>query len=536
MDAIKAEKMLTSLTDGAKAGRVSRRQFMEGAAAAGLTVAAASTMWAKDVKAATPQKGGHYTVGLHDGNTSDSHDPGTYQSVGQIQLAHTTQNWLTEQLPNGDIVGEIAESWDASADAKTWSFKIRKGVEFHNGKTLTPADVAASLNYHRGEDSKSAAKAQLEAVTDVKVDGDNVVLTCNTGFADLPYTLTDYHLVMLPEKDGSIAWEGGIGTGAYKIDTHDAGVSTQMTKNPNYFKEDKGWFDSVDFTVINDPNARVTAIKTGAVDAITNIDLKTVSLIKRDPKITVDNIPSGAHVTIPMFCDFAPFDNVDVRLALKYGFPRDEAIQKIMKGFASKGNDHPIGASVPYHAGDLEQREYDPDKAKFHLKKAGMENVSVELSAGEAAYAGAVDTAIIFKEGASKGGIEINVVREPSDGYWSNVWLVKPFVMVQWGQRPTPDVMFSLAYAAEADWNESHWKNARFNELLAAAKGELDQTKRAEQYREMQVLCRDDGGTIVPWFTNRVNVFQNYIQHSGEVSGIWELDGGRSTERWWRTS
>jgi len=535
MDSIKATNLLASLTEGAKAGHVSRRQFMEGAAAAGLTVAAASTLWATDVKAATPQKGGHYKVGVHDGNTSDSHDPGTYQSVYSIQLAHTTQNWLTEQLPNGDIVGEIAESWEASPDAKTWSFKIRKGVEFHNGKTLTPADVVASLNYHRGEDSKSAAKAQLAAIEDIKADGDNVVITANSGFADMPYMLTDYHLVMLPEKDGSIDWESGTGTGGYKIDTHDAGVSTQMTKNPNYFKEDKAWFDSVDFTVINDANARVTAVKTGAVDAITNIDLKTVGLISRDPNITVDNIPSGSHVTIPMFCDVAPFDNLDVRLALKYGFPRDEAVQKIMKGFASKGNDHPIGPSLPYHA-DIEQREYDPDKSRWHLKQAGMENVTVELSAGEAAYSGAVDTAILFKEGASKGGININVVREPSDGYWSNVWLEKPFVMVQWGQRPTPDVMFSLAYSEDAAWNESHWKNARFNELLNLAKGELDQKKRAEQYREMQQLCRDDGGTIVPWFTNRVNVFQNYIAHGPDVSGIWELDGGRSSERWWRAS
>lgn len=535
MDKFKADKLLEDLKDGAIAGRVSRRQFMEGAAAAGLTVAAASTLWTTKVYAATPQKGGHYQVGVHDGNTSDSHDPGSYQSVGQIQLAHTTQNWLTEQLPNGDVIGEVAESWESSPDAKVWSFKIRKDVEFHNGKTLTPEDVVASLNYHRGEDSKSAAKSQLAAVQDIKADGDNVVISANSGFADMPYMLTDYHLVMLPSEDGVAKWEGGIGTGAYKIDTHEPGVSTQMTKNPNYFKEDRAWFDTVNFTVINDPNARVTAIKTGAVDAITNIDLKTVGLISRDPNITVDNIPSGSHVTIPMFCDVAPFDNLDVRLALKYAFPRDEAIQKIMKGYATKGNDHPIGPSLPYHA-DIEQREYDPDKAKFHLKKAGMENLSVELSSGEAAYAGAVDTAIVFKEGASAAGINLDVVREPSDGYWSNVWLVKPFVFVQWGQRPTPDVMFSLAYAKGADWNESHWENDRFNELLALAKGELDQKKRAEQYREMQQLCRDDGGTIVPWFTNRVNVFQNYIQHGEGVSGIWELDGARSAERWWRVS
>jgi len=535
MDSIKATNLLASLTDGAKAGNVSRRQFMEGAAAAGLTVAAASTLWATDVKAATPQKGGKYSVGLHDGNTTDSHDPGTYESVGQIQLAHTTRNWLTEQLPNGDVIGEIAESWDASSDAKTWSFKIRKGVEFHNGKTLTPADVAASLNYHRGEDSKSAAKAQLEAVSDVKVDGDNVVLTCSTGFADLPYTLTDYHLVMLPEKDGSVDWASGTGTGGYKIESHDAGISTQMTRNPNYFKSDRAHFDEVEFTVLNDINARGTALKTGEVDSVTSLDLKTVALMGRDPNIEIDNTASGAHVTIPMFCDTAPFDNLHVRQALKYGFPREEAIQKIKKGFATIGNDSPIGPGIPYYHAQ-EQRPYDPDKSRWHLKQAGLDKVSVSLSAADSAYAGAVDTAILFKEAASKGGVEIDVLREPNDGYWSNVWLVKPFVMVQWGQRPTPDVMFSLAYGADAAWNESHWKNARFNELLAAAKGELDQAKRTEMYAEMQILCRDDGGTIVPWFTNRVSGRRNYIQHDELISGIWELDGGRSAERWWRTS
>lgn len=536
MDATKAQKLIENLKDGAMAGRVSRRQFMEGAAAAGLTAAAASTLWSTKVEAATPQWGGSYHIGMHDGNTTDSLDPGTTEAVYMIQLSHTTRNYLTEQKANGDITGEIAESWDATPDAKTWSFKIRKGVEFHNGKTVTPQDVVDSLNYHRGEDSKSAAKSQLAAVEDIKVDGDSVVLSASSGFADMPYMLTDYHLVILPSNgDGTIDWQSGIGTGAYKIESHEPGVSTQMVKHENFFKSDAGYFDDVQYTVINDPNARGTALKTGAVDAVTTLDLKTVGLMGRDPNIEIDDTASGSHVTIPMFCDTAPFDNLDVRLALKYGFPREEAVQKIMKGYATIGNDSPIGPSIPYYH-EMEQRQYDPDKAKFHLKQAGVDGISVDLSASDSAFPGAVDTATLFQESARQSGIEINVVREPNDGYWSNVWLVKPFVFVQWGQRPTPDVMFSLAYKKGADWNESHWENARFNELLDAAKGELDQAKRTEMYAEMQRLCRDDGGTIVPWFTNRVSGRQKAIQHPEIISGIWELDGARSAERWWRVS
>src|SRR5690606_6346253 len=116
------------------------------------------------------------------------------------------------------------------------------------------------------------------------------------------------------------------------------------------------------------------------------------------------------------------------------------------------------------------QRQYDPDKAKFHLKKAGMETLTVDLSAAEAAYVGAVDAAVLYREHAAKAGIDINVVREPSDGYWSNVWMKKPFVQCYWGGRPTADWMFTQAYAADANWNDTFWKHQRFNELLVQAR------------------------------------------------------------------
>ena len=130
-------------------------------------------------------------------------------------------------------------------------------------------------------------------------------------------------------------------------------------------------------------------------------------------------------------------------------------------------------------------------------------------------------------------GINLKVVREPNDGYYSDVWLKKSFTAVSWGARPTPDVMFTLAYKSDAAWNESHWQNERFNELLLQAKAELDQDRRAEMYHEMCQLMRDDGGTLIPFFNNFVYARNKKVQHGPDLAASWACDGGRAPSRWW---
>lgn len=524
---------LSHLVDAARAKRLSRRQFMEGSMAAGLSATAASALWSSDVLAQTPQTGGTYRVGMHDGNTTDSLDPGTTESVYMIQLNHATRSYLTEITAENDIGPDVAESWEASADATEWRFKLAAGQSFHNGKDLTADDVVASLNYHRGEDSTSAAKALLSDVDTITTDGDTVVIKTQSGNADLPYLLSDYHLVILPsDGDGAVEWESGVGAGPYKLVNHDPGVGSSLEKHDGWHREG-AYFDSVEILALADANARQSALTTGQVDSISETDLKTLGLLKRSGDLEVVEVASGAHSTIAMHVDVAPFDNPDVRTALKLAVNRQEIIDKILYNAGSIGNDTPIGPTLPYYA-DLPQRGYDPEAAKALLAKAGYpDGLEVTLHTSEAAFIGATDMAVLMKEAAAPAGINITVAREPADGYWSNVWLVKPFCVVQWGARPTPDVMFSLAYKSDAAWNETHWKNPRFNELLLAAKAELDQTKRAEMYAEMQQLCHDDGGTIVPFFRNRVNAFSNKLGHGASMAGNWELDGARSYQRWW---
>jgi peptide/nickel transport system substrate-binding protein len=250
----------------------------------------------------------------------------------------------------------------------------------------------------------------------------------------------------------------------------------------------------------------------------------------------VHDITGNQHYTFPMLQKIAPFDNLDVRLALKYGINRLEMVDKILQGHGAVGNDHPIGPANQYLAKPEDiggQREYDADKAKFHLKKAGLDSVKVDLSAADAAFAGAVDAAVLYQASAAKAGIEINVVREANDGYWSNVWNKKPWCACYWSGRATEDWMFNTAYEKGVPWNDSQWEHEKFNKLLLEARAELDGEKRRVLYREMQLITKDEGGVVVPAYANYVYATSKDVAHPEQLGNIWSMDGGRMIERWW---
>ena len=536
MTKMKNIKMMARLGEAAKDGSISRRSFMNYSMAAGVSASAATGLWASKANAA-PQKGGTFRFGIHDGNSSDTHNPGTYVSRQQIYLAHQYRSYLTMINPDGSLGNDLATSWEPNDDASVWTFEITPDATFHSGKPVTATDVIDSLNFHRGENTASAAKSLLTSVTNIRADGDHtIVVELNGGNADVPWLMTDYHFAICPsDGNGGIDWESGDGSGPYKIDNGEWGVQFMMSRHEGWHLEG-AYFDNLVMLVLNDPNARQTALVTGEVDAISLVDLKTKALLEREPSIKMLSVPSAAAITMPMFCDTAPFDDVDVRNALKLSMNRDEIIEKIAFGEATMGNDFHHSPAMPYFPEGIEQRTYDPDQAKSLLRKAGAEGLEVSLSTADSVFSGAVDMCVLYAEQAKQAGINVTVVREANDGYYSDVWLKKPFCTVSWGARPTPDVMYSLAYTPGAAWNESRWVNERFYEILLMAKAELNDELRGEMYREMAVLARDDGGTIIPFFNNFVYAVRDNVAVGEDLAPSWELDGARGPSRWWFNS
>lgn len=510
---------------------ISRRGLLQSGVAAGVLAATGMPLRAQT-------RGGKLTAGLSGANTSDSWDGRTHSDLFMIASAQgAVFDSLTEVAADGTLVGELAESWEASADAKTWTFNLRQGVTFHNGKSFGADDVIESLMMHVGEESKSAAKPIVEAISEMtKITDHQVQFTLAAGNADFPYLMSDYHLLMYPAGQIEEAIAQGIGTGLYQVTSFDPGVRMTASRYENHYKGDRaGFFNEIEYIAINDNTARMNALMTGQVDAINRIDFKTEALLKANPNLRIQEVTGNQQYTFPMLTNTAPFNDVNVRKALKYGINRQELVDKILLGHGAVGNDTPIGPANQYYHAEMEQLEYDPDQARFYLQQAGLETLNIDLSASNAAFEGAVDAAQLYQASAAAGGININVVQEPADGYWSNVWLNKPFCACYWSGRATEDWMFSTAYEAGVPWNDSQWDSddsARFQELLLIARAELDSDRRREQYYEMQQILRDEGGVLIPMFANYVQAVNNRIHSPETVGNLWQMDNGRMAERW----
>jgi peptide/nickel transport system substrate-binding protein len=483
--------------------------------------------------ASVPKKGGRLRMGITEGGSTDTLDPaggGTFMAMAIVIDMHL-RNTLVEVDSKSKAIPELAESWESTPDAKKWIFKLRKGVEFHNGKTMDAEDVMFSINHHRGQESKSAAKPIVDQIVDLKADGKySVVFALAGGNADFPYLMSDYHLLIVP--NGTTNFNLGIGTGPYVLQNFEPGVSSFSKRNPNYWKEGRAHFDEVEIIGIADVNARVNALKSKKIDVMDRPDRKTVNLLEKDPNIQVIETHGYKHATIPMHTQMAPYDNNDVRLALKHAIDRKQMLKMVLRGHGKLGNDHPIASAMRYYASELPQRKYDPEKAQYYIKKAGLKDHTFKLHTSDAAFAGAVDMAMLYKEQAAKCGIKIEVVKEPDDGYYSDVWLKKGWCFDYWWGRATEDWMFSTTYADGAAWNETHWKNERFNKLLIEARSELDEAKRREMYVEMQKLVRDEGGAIIPVYMSDLHAASTKLKFD-MVGANYAWDGLRLPERWW---
>ena len=157
-------------------------------------------------------------MGKAHGQTTDTLNPAHWENGFTTGMSHGIHGRLTEVAPDGSLIPELAESWEASADASEWRFKIRSGVTFHSGKTLDVQDVINSINHHRGEDSTSAVGPLVADVVDLVAEGnDTVVFKLKGGNADFPFFLSEYHFAICPAKDDGIDWQSGDGCGSYVI-------------------------------------------------------------------------------------------------------------------------------------------------------------------------------------------------------------------------------------------------------------------------------------------------------------------------------
>lgn len=508
-----------------------RRCFMNAAMATGMTAAAASALWTRTAHA-TPSHGGHVTIGTDGGASVDTLDP-----IKAIGTDHVTMaalccfDSLTELQADGTPVGSLAESWETSTDGRTWTFHLRE-AEFHNGKTVTADDVVWSLNRQLSDDNTYAEGKQIVgSLEELKSDGpDTVVMVQREVNFDLPVHLSAFGLLIGPEETSD--WERGVGSGPYVLEDFTPGVRFAGSKYANFYRDDQGFFDSVELLNIEDASSRASALLSGSADVISQPDARTAGLLGNTDGVSLLEAPGTQHYTTAMRTDVDPFTDNHIRLAVKYGIRRQEIVDKVFGGFGYVGNDHPIGRNQQFFNTDLPQRQYDPDKAAWHLKQAGLDSIALELKASDGAFGGSVDMGVLMAESMAPAGIDVTVDRVPGDGYWSEVWLVAPWCCVYWNGRPTVDWMLTSAYISTSSWNDTYFQNERFDSLLTAARSEPDQALRRDMYFELQEILNMEGGTTVVAFASSLIGASDALGH-GKISGNRRMDDGRLARRWW---
>ncbi len=494
---------LTSLTER----NMSRRSFLKTSAA----TAIASMGFPRIGIAETPRKGGVLRLGLNGGSATDTLDPTQLIGTFPINVSRQVYNTLVEIGDDGKPGPELATSWEAQNGNKRWIFNLRSGVQFHNGKTFNAEDVSYSLGLHIGEKTKSKAKGLVADVLAVRaVTPTQVEITLKSPNPDMDYVLSDLHFAMVPS--GFSDWNNPIGTGPFKLTVFEPAIRASAERNAAYWRADRGHVDAVETIVINDMTARVSALQGGSVHVINGIDYKIAPLLERNDAITLIVTEGKQHFSLPMDATQEPFTNPDVVLALKHAIDREQMVKMLMAGYGRIGNDHPIPSSDPDFNPDIPQRVFDPEKARFHLKKAGKSELVVELHAANVAFEQAVNAAELFSQSAAASGINLHVKRAPDDGYWSDLWMKKPWVSSFWAGRPSASMMFSSVYASDAPWNETHWKNEVFDRKLVESRSLADPSKRREIYFELQQIIHDECPTIIPAFASWIDAARKEVK------------------------
>jgi peptide/nickel transport system substrate-binding protein len=489
---------------GALQRGASRRDVLAMLTAGGMQAVLAGSIAgvATSAYAQTPRQGGRIKVAGAASGVNDTLDPAKSSNGTDYARGFMFYNGLTYLDGNFKPQPQLAEEF-TTKDNKTWVFKLRRGVTFHDGKPLAPADVVFSLMRHKNPAIGSRAKVLADQIEEVTASGPNeVTIRLVTPNADLPSILGTYHFHIV--KDGTTDFSAGIGTGPYKVKEFRPGVRSIAVRNENYWKPGRPYLDEIEYVGISDEVARVNALLAGELDLIAQVNPRSVDRVNGSGKHAIFETRGVSYTNLIMKREGGPGANPDFVQGMKLLFNREQMLKSIQLGRGIVANDQPINPANPFFFKGLKQRPYDPDKAKWHLQKANLGSAAIPMVASTAATS-SVEMALVLQHAARQAGLNLEVRNMPADGYWSQHWAKHPVSFGNINTRPTADLALTLFFKSDSLNNESGWKNEKFDQLLVAARGETDAAKRAQMYADMQVMIHNESGIGIPMFLSSLD-------------------------------
>ena len=510
---------------------ISRRQLVAGAAglaaAGGLAAACGggSSPGPGGASGGAPKRGGNFRLGVTGGGSKDMMDgQNIITKADQARLVSAFETLLLFDDNYQLTTNGLAESYTADTPTQ-YTIRLRKGIEFQNGKTLTADDVIYSLRRIATKANGLtgyAATATMDVAGIKKLDKYTVRLPLKSPDSTVPQTLASYTFGIVPVEYQAYP-APQVGTGAYKLKLFTPGQQSVSERNPNYWRSGEPYFDKITIIDFNDSTAQVNGLLGGQIDAMTDLPASQVKVLEsRQMHALVSH--TGGWLPICMAIDMPPFDDVRVRQAMRLLVDRPTMIEQVLSGYGSLGND----LYAPFDPGyddSLPQRHQDISGAKSLLKAAGQQNLSFDLHTTNGA-AGMVDVATVFKSQADAAGIKINIRNDPN--YYGNQYLKLAFSVDFWGTRSYLNQV-QQGSLPTSPYNETHWPpksgtGANFIALYNQALAATDASKRTEIEHEMQKLEYDIGGYIIPFFGDLIDGYSDRVKGLRPSKGTLNLD------------
>ena len=488
--------------------RMNRRTFLQLTGGVALATFSASCVSPAGVApqpvvdADEPQRGGVLRIAVTEDVTNL--DPTRSFSTTDVYLSFMLYETLTrrsEGEPGAPLYPQLAESWEISEDALTYTFSLRKGVTFHHGTPFTAKDVEFSILRLLNPDLGLSYRAVVGSVVErVEVVDDHTVrfhlirpsvtfpfVLSTPGLQILPHDLTDEQLLTAPS-----------GTGPFRFQENIPGERVVIVRNDNYWDNGLPYLDEVQMMIIPEAETAIASLTSGLVDMIDRVGFEALSTLTETEGIQVLESPQGTYPVFVLNVTQKPFDDVRVRQALKHVVDRNALQQVVLQGRGTIMNDQPVAPFSPLW-GEIPPLAYDVEKAKALLAEAGYpDGLEITLDIAEITP-GILEAAVVLQETARPAGITLTLNRVPVNTYWVESYLQTPFFVGYWNLISEPDPQLSFQYLPDGSLNESGWSDPRASELIALSRSERDLAVRRQQSAEIQQIISRDGGVMIPY-------------------------------------